>query len=55
MLISGAEPIDVAYRMRGNGATGELRIDCRELMAFKRSFTDPIPTKQEQRCVQKGH
>jgi glutathione reductase (NADPH) len=34
MLISGAEAIDAAYRMRGKGVTGELRIDWRELMAF---------------------
>lgn len=49
MLISGAEAIDAARRMRGHGVNGELRIDWRELMAFKRSFTDPIPAKQEKR------
>ncbi len=47
MLVSGAEVVDGARRMRGHGAAGDLRIDWRELMAFKRSFTDPIPTKQE--------
>jgi pyruvate/2-oxoglutarate dehydrogenase complex dihydrolipoamide dehydrogenase (E3) component len=40
--------------MYGKGVTGELRIDWRELMAFKRSFTDPIPMKQEQRYAQDG-
>jgi glutathione reductase (NADPH) len=35
--------------MRGHGVSGEPRIDWRELMAFRRSFTDPIPRKQEQR------
>lgn len=54
MLISGAEAIDAAYRMRGKGVTGELRINWRELMAFKRTFTDPIPVKHEQRYAQKG-
>src|ERR1700730_3766657 len=49
MLISGAEAVDGASRMRGHGVSGEPRIDWRELMAFKRSFTDPIPRTQEQR------
>src|SRR5215469_1971521 len=54
MLISGAEAIDAAYRMRGKGVTGEVSIDWRELMAFKRTFTDPIPMKHQQRYAQKG-
>jgi glutathione reductase (NADPH) len=54
MLISGAEAIDAASRMRGHGVSGEPRIDWRELMAFRRSFTDPIPRKQEQRYAAKG-
>jgi pyruvate/2-oxoglutarate dehydrogenase complex dihydrolipoamide dehydrogenase (E3) component len=40
MLISAAEAIDAARRMRGHGVSGDLRVDWRELMAFKRSFTD---------------
>ena len=47
MLVSGAEAIDAARRMRGHGIAGDLRIEWRELQAFKRSFTDAIPTKQE--------
>jgi glutathione reductase (NADPH) len=54
MLISGAEAIDAASRMRGHGIEGSPRINWRELMAFKRSFTDPIPHKQEQRYTDKG-
>jgi glutathione reductase (NADPH) len=54
MLISGAEAIDAASRMRGKGVTGELRINWGELMALKRSFTDPIPMKHEQGYAQKG-
>lgn len=54
VLISGAEVIDAAICMRGHGITGEPRIDRRELMAFKRSFTDPVPHKQEQRYAEKG-
>jgi glutathione reductase (NADPH) len=48
MLRHGAAVIDDARRMRGNGVVGDDRIDWRELMAFKRTFTDPVPGKQEQ-------
>jgi glutathione reductase (NADPH) len=48
MLISGAEAIDAVRRMRGHGVAGEPRIEWRELMAFKRSFTDPVPRHREE-------
>ena len=48
MLVAGAEVIDFARRMRPNGIDGEVRIDWPELIAFKRSFTDPIPARHEQ-------
>jgi glutathione reductase (NADPH) len=54
MLISAAEAIDAARRLHGHGVSGDLRINWRELMAFKRSFTDPIPHKQEQHYAAKG-
>jgi glutathione reductase (NADPH) len=47
LLISGAEAVDGIRRMRGRGVEGDVRIDWPELIAFKRSFTDPIPAKQE--------
>jgi glutathione reductase (NADPH) len=34
--------------MRCHGVTGAVAIDWRELRAFKQSFTDPIPRKQEE-------
>ena len=46
MLVSGEEAVDAARRMRSRGIDGKLRIDWPALMAFKRSFTDPIPAKQ---------
>ena len=49
MLISGAEAMDAAHRMQGRGVAGELRISWPELIAFKRTFTDPVPQKQESR------
>jgi glutathione reductase (NADPH) len=54
MLISGAEAIDMARRMRGRGVSGELGISWPELIAFKRTFTDPVPRKQEQRYAERA-
>lgn len=54
ILISGAEAIDAVSRMRGQGIVGEPRIDWHELMAFKRSFSDPIPHKQERHYAERG-
>ena len=54
MLISGAEVIDMTRRMRGRGVTGELAISWPDLMAFKRTFTDPIPQKQEHHYAAQG-
>ena len=54
MLISGTEAIDAANRMRGHGVEGSPRVNWRELVAFKRTFTDPIPYKQEQRYADGG-
>lgn len=47
MLRHGAAVIDDARRMRPNGVVGEDGINWRELMAFKRTFTDPVPGKHE--------
>src|SRR5712671_5200750 len=54
MLVSGAEAIDFASRMRGHGVAGELNIDWPDLIAFKRSFTDSVPEKQERMYAAKG-
>jgi glutathione reductase (NADPH) len=54
MLISGAESVDAARRMQGHGIAGELRINWPELIAFKRTFTDPVPQKQEARYAEQG-
>src|SRR3981081_3534938 len=54
MLISGAEAVDAARRMQGHGVAGELRINWPELIAFKRSFTDPVPQKQEAHYAAQG-
>jgi glutathione reductase (NADPH) len=54
MLVSGEEAIDAAARMAGHGVEGALAIDWPGLMTFKRSFTDPIPAKQEARHAELG-
>jgi glutathione reductase (NADPH) len=54
MLVSGAEAIDIARRMHGRGVAGELRIDWKDLIAFKRTFTDPVPSRREQSFAERG-
>src|SRR5215472_17899314 len=54
MLVSGAEAVDLARRLHRHGVAGEVRIDWRELITFKRTFTDPIPHKQEQGFARQG-
>ncbi len=54
MLISGAEAIDMARRMRGRGVTGEIGIGWPDLIAFKRSFTDPVPANHARRYAERG-
>src|SRR5712691_3337726 len=54
MLVSGAEAVDFARRMRSRGVAGELRIDWKELIAFKRTFTDPVPARREKDFAGQG-
>ena len=54
MLISGAVAVDYARRMATHGVEGSVEIAWPALMAFKRTFTDPVPEKMEQRYQDKG-
>src|SRR5882762_5099870 len=54
MLIAGAEAVDGVARMRGHGVAGDVRIMWPELIAFKRTFTDPIPQSREHSYAEKG-
>lgn len=54
MLIGGAEALDHARRMRDKGVVGDVHVDWSELMAFKRTFTDPVPDKTEDQYKAKG-
>jgi glutathione reductase (NADPH) len=54
MLVSGAEAIDLSRRLQDRGVAGELRIDWKELIAFKRTFTDPVPASREAGFAKQG-
>jgi glutathione reductase (NADPH) len=55
VLVGAAEVIDWNRRMAGKGICGEqLRIDWPELMAFKRSFTEPVPKRREEEFAEAG-
>lgn len=54
MLVAGAEVIDAARRMNGNGIVGDVHIEWPDLISFKRTFTDPVPEKHEHRYQEKG-
>ena len=47
VLVGTAELVDWQRRMTGHGVTGDVRIDWAELMAFKRTFTEPVPENLE--------
>lgn len=47
VLVGAAEIIDRIDRMEGKGIVGQSRIDWAELMAFKATFTDPVPGDRE--------
>jgi glutathione reductase (NADPH) len=48
MLVGAAELVDWSRRMRAKGVvTSELQISWPALMAFKHSFTDPVPKQRE--------
>ncbi len=54
VLIGGAQVVDWARRMHGRGVAGEIRIDWPELMRFKHTFTDPVPTNWEKTAADEG-
>ena len=47
VLVGVAEAVDWNRRMSGHGVAGEARIDWPALMKFKRTFTEPVPPRQE--------
>jgi len=47
VLVGASELIDWHHRMSGRGASGDARLDWTALMKFKRTFTEPVPNRQE--------
>jgi glutathione reductase (NADPH) len=54
VMVAGEESADGMRRMRGHGIDGNARIDWPALMTFKRSFTDPVPKRQEKSYADQG-
>ncbi|MGG0642620.1 NAD(P)/FAD-dependent oxidoreductase [Sporosarcina gallistercoris] len=54
VLVGAAEWMDWKYRMEGKGLSGNARIDWKELMAFKKTFTEPIPENAEKNFKELG-
>jgi glutathione reductase (NADPH) len=54
MLIGGTSALDHVRRMDGKGVVGNSHIDWPQLMAFKRTITDPVPQKNAQWYADKG-
>jgi len=55
VLVGAAEVFDWAQRMKGKGIdSNNLKINWKELMSFKRSFTDPVPDSREKRFRKAG-
>src|SRR5215469_11411096 len=55
VLVGAAEVLDWTRRMRGRGFHADgARLDWRELMQFKRTFTDPVPKNREEAFAQGG-
>ena len=54
MMVSAEEALAAYRRMKGKGIEGSVSIDWADLQTFKRSFTGPVPEKQEARYERKG-
>lgn len=54
VLVGSAETTDSVQRMQGHGVAGNVAIDWPQLMAFKRTFTDPVPHQREQSFSENG-
>ncbi len=55
VLVAAAEALHWGQSLTGRGVhPGDARIDWRELMAFKRTFTEPVPENREQGFAEAG-
>ncbi|HYR84796.1 MAG TPA: NAD(P)/FAD-dependent oxidoreductase [Terriglobia bacterium] len=55
VLVGAADVVKWARRMKGKGInTGDLHVDWQELMAFKKTFTEPYPAQKEAQFQKSG-
>ncbi len=55
VLVAATEALDWTARLEGKGVrAAEAKIDWRELMHFKRSFTEPVPAGREKSFTRAG-
>jgi glutathione reductase (NADPH) len=54
VLVGAEEVVSWERRMRGYGTTGTSSIDWPSLIAFKRTFTDPVPAAREAAFKREG-
>jgi glutathione reductase (NADPH) len=54
VLFSAAEVVERAGDQRGRGPAGQLMLDWASLIAFKKTFTDPMPRQIEQTIADAG-
>lgn len=54
VLVGGACAADRFARMRGKGLAGHTHIEWPELIAFERTFTDPVPEQRRRTYAEQG-
>jgi glutathione reductase (NADPH) len=54
VLVGAAEAMDWIRRMQGKGIAGGATISWPALMAFKRTFTEPVPAQREKSFAEHG-
>ncbi len=54
VLAGAAEVVARVHDQQGRGIRGEVSIDWPQLLAFERSFTDPVPRRKEERFRRAG-
>jgi glutathione reductase (NADPH) len=54
VLVSGVGAVRAATRLAGRGVRGEPSVDWGALMAFERTFTDPVPAQRASGYREKG-
>ncbi|GLI47488.1 dihydrolipoyl dehydrogenase family protein [Methanoculleus bourgensis] len=54
VLAGAAEVVARVHDQQGRGIRGEVSIDWPQLIAFERSFTDPVPRRKEERFRRAG-